>query len=112
MASGAATGSRANADAAAAFSQGDRVYLRPVAHSWLAEAFTVIGPVSRGGWPHYDLRAPDGSTWIASQLELSASPLWDGSEHSRPRRLRRSKAVAKAAQETAAAEHPTSDPVS
>lgn len=76
------------------------MYLRPAAHNWRAESFTVIQLVSQGGWPHYRLQAPDGSTWIASQLELSPSPLWDGSESSRPRRLRRSKA----AQEKAAAE--------
>lgn len=96
MASGPCAGSSADACAAAVFQKGDRVHLRPVAHGWRAETFMVIALVSHGGWPHYELRAPDDSTWIASQLELSPSPLWDGSENSRPRRLRRSRAAAKA----------------
>jgi len=85
------------------------VYLRPVAHNWRAEAFVVIGLVRHGSWPHHELRGPDGSTWIASQLELSASPLWDGKEYSRPRRLRRSKVEAKTAKETTAAEDAAND---
>ena len=76
------------------------MHLRPVAHNWRAETFRVIGLVSHGGWPHYALRAPDGSSWIASQLELSPSPLWDGDENSQPRRLRRSTAAAQVAAET------------
>jgi len=95
MASGAAIRSRANAAATAAFGKDDRVYLRPAAHNWLAEAFSVIGLTNHGGWPHYELRAPDGSTWIASQLELSASPLWDGDANNQPRRLRRRKVTEK-----------------
>ena len=83
--------------AVAAFQEGDQVFLRPVAHDWRQESFSVVRALDHGGWPHYELRGPDGSTWIASQLELSPSPLWHGSESSRPRRLRRSKAAAKAA---------------
>jgi len=104
MGFGSSKGSFAGAGAAAVFQKGDRVHLRPVAHSWRAETFVVIGLVSHGGWPHYALRAPDGSSWIASQLELSPSPLWDGSENSRLRRLRRSKAAAQAAAEQAPTE--------
>ena len=76
------------------------MHLRPKAHSWRAETFMVIGLVSHGGWPHYALRAPDGSSWIASQLELSPSPLWNGDHNSRPRRLRRCTAAAPVAAET------------
>lgn len=99
MAFGAAIRSRAHAAATAAFGKDDRVYLRPVAHSWLAEAFSVIGLANHGGWPHYELRAPDGSTWIASQLELSVSPLWDGDANNQPRRLRRRKTAEKKSSE-------------
>jgi hypothetical protein len=99
MGFGSGAGSGAGASVAAAFQEGDRVHLRPVAHNWRAETFMVIGLVSHGGWPHYALQAPDGSSWIASQLELSPSPLWDGNENSRPRRLRRSTAAAQVAAE-------------
>ena len=84
------------------FGNGDRVYLRPVAHHWRGESFSVIQQISHGGWPHYKLKAPDGSSWVASQLELSASPLWLGDASNRPRRLRRSRSAAKAAQKTVA----------
>lgn len=99
----AGSGAAAAAGTAMAFGPGDRVYLRPVAHGWLDQAFTVIAPVLHRGWPHYALRAPDGSSWIASQLELAASPLWDGDGSSRPRRLRRIRAAARAARQAAAA---------
>jgi hypothetical protein len=109
MASDLAAGSGADAGAMAAFGQGDRVFLRPVAHGWLDQAFTVIALVRHRGWPHYELRAPDGSSWIASQLELAASPLWDGDESNRPRRLRRLRAAARAARQAAATEDATGD---
>lgn len=74
----------------ALFVEGDAVFVRPIAHSWRQQAFTVIQPLCRRGWPHYRLLGPDGGIWLVSQLELSASPIWSGADGSeaRPRRRR------------------------
>ena len=77
---------------AARFSQGETVFVRPIAHDWRQQPFTVLKPLTRKGrLPHYRLQAPDGGIWLVSQLELSASPIWSGAEGDevRPRRRRR-----------------------
>lgn len=55
------------------FNLGDWVFLRPVRHVWLEQPFQVTGYLQHNGWPHYELRAPDGSIWQASQLDLSST---------------------------------------
>lgn len=57
---------------------GDHVFLRPCRHTWMKDPFIITGTIQHDGWPHYELIAPDGSTWQASQLELSNQPF----EHS------------------------------
>jgi hypothetical protein len=77
---------------AALFSQGEAVFVRPIAHAWRQQSFTVIKPLwRRGRLPHYKLQAPDGGIWLVSQLELAASPIWSSTEgdEARPRRRRR-----------------------
>lgn len=59
-------------DSAFAFELGDHVFLVPRRHRWTVETFVVLRQIDRSGWPHYELLAPDGSVWTASQLELSA----------------------------------------
>ena len=74
---------------AALFSQGEAVFVRPIAHAWRQQSFTVIKPLwRRGRLPHYKLQAPDGGIWLVSQLELAASPIWSSTEgdEARPRR--------------------------
>ncbi len=62
---------------AARFSQGEAVFVRPIAHDWRQQPFTVLKPLtSKGRLPHYQLQAPDGGIWLVSQLELSAKPTW------------------------------------
>lgn len=58
-----------------AFDIGAHVYLRPRRHVWTTETFVVMQQFNHHGWPHYELLAPDGSVWTASQLELSAKCL-------------------------------------
>lgn len=57
------------------FGLGDHVYLRPARHEWLEESFVITGYRAHRGWPHYELMAPDGSLWHASQLDLLTSPI-------------------------------------
>ena len=53
---------------AALFSQGEAVFVRPIAHAWLQQPFTVIKRLwRRGRLPHYKLQAPDGGIWLGSQ---------------------------------------------
>lgn len=66
--------------------------MRPIAHAWRQQSFTVIKSLwRRGRLPHYKLQAPDGGIWLVSQLELAASPIWSSTEgdEARPRRRRR-----------------------
>jgi hypothetical protein len=57
------------------FAVGDRVFLLPRRHAWHQDPFVVTRLLEHNGWPHYALRAPDGSQWQASQLELLTKPL-------------------------------------
>lgn len=53
------------------FAIGDRVFLRPRKHTWFDDEFVITGLSSHNRWPHYELLAPDGTVWHASQLELT-----------------------------------------
>jgi hypothetical protein len=90
----------------ALFSRGEVVFVRPIAHTWRQQPFTVIQPLWRKGrLPHYRLEAPDGGIWLVSQLELAANPIWStaNGEQARPR-CRRRHAAPGAASSTDAAQ--------
>lgn len=57
------------------FAIGSHLFLRPVRHAWFKEPFIVTALLTHRGWPHYELLAPDGSVWQASQIELLTTPI-------------------------------------
>lgn len=57
------------------YAVGAHVWLVPRLHHWLDDNFVVLQQLQHNGWPHYELLAPDGTVWQASQLELASKPL-------------------------------------